>query len=122
MARSMMECGICLDDIKYGAKVCKGCHAKIEYGAPWWVFIICLAVVCVATYYSFFGLAHVGMWLGMLDPNTNVHEIGRGGTAPYILLGMFGFSFIVTTIIYGVFIEKIFKNHVSFKRTTIELK
>jgi hypothetical protein len=34
-----LTCPHCHGEIPHGARVCRGCQAEVEYGAPWWANI-----------------------------------------------------------------------------------
>jgi hypothetical protein len=38
----IITCPHCFGEVPYGAKVCRGCQAEIEYGIPEWLFFIFL--------------------------------------------------------------------------------
>lgn len=53
---SHIECPHCRSEVPNGAKVCRGCQAEIEYGAPPFLYLILLAGAgwCGYKSYDFF--------------------------------------------------------------------
>jgi uncharacterized protein YdhG (YjbR/CyaY superfamily) len=43
----LLKCPHCHGDIPKGARVCRGCQAEVQYGAPWWANIGALLVGAV---------------------------------------------------------------------------
>lgn len=45
----VLVCGHCHGEVPHGARVCRGCQAEIEYGAPWQLYVaIVIAGILVA--------------------------------------------------------------------------
>lgn len=47
---STVTCPHCHSDVSFGAKVCKGCQAEIEYGCPPILFVILIIICAVIGY------------------------------------------------------------------------
>lgn len=86
-----LMCPHCHGAVPHGAKVCRGCHAEIEYGTP---FLLYVALLIASLY------------LGYKSSNTLPDSFSFLAWA--IGIGTF--------VAGGILFEKIFKNRISFKR------
>ena len=84
-----IKCPHCYESVPYGAQVCKGCQAEIEYGTPDAIAILVLLIS-----------VSVGLGLGY-----GMQNLYLG-----IALGIF------SLIILSKLVIKIFKNRVKFRR------
>jgi len=37
-----LTCPHCYAEVPHGARVCRGCHAEVEYGPPGWLIVVLL--------------------------------------------------------------------------------
>lgn len=51
MSEKLITCSHCRSQIPFGANVCKGCRAEIQYGTPPIVFLVLLVLSAVMTYF-----------------------------------------------------------------------
>ena len=56
-----MVCPHCRGNVPHGAKVCRGCKAEIDYGAPGGLFLV-LAVICVVVGYKTYAAVPDSLW------------------------------------------------------------
>lgn len=83
-----LVCPHCHGNVSFGAKVCRGCQAEVEYGAPRWALLIVLAFAAIFGLKTGLGIAE---WLGWV--------VG--------IAALFGGAFAANVL---------FKNRINFKR------
>ncbi|MFV0662087.1 hypothetical protein [Denitromonas sp.] len=88
---SHLICPHCHGDVSRGAKVCRGCQAEIEYGAPPFAFLVVVAISAVLGFKTSETVSADLSFLGWV--------IGAG-------------SFVLGAIL----LTKLFGNRVNFKR------
>lgn len=117
--RQIMECVLCLSDVKYGARICTGCGAAISYGQPMRTMIakFMLIWLFVGMPVISFLVKGIGYFVKMTGSNIADATLGDAVSNP------FGLAFIIillaTSLAVSGFIFKKFAyrpDQISFRR------
>lgn len=93
-----VTCPHCMNEVPWGARVCRGCHAEISYGTPRAIAIF-FTVLCV-----------IAGWYAAKRVHTHI------STNSTLLWGVFGVVFLLSALASRKICKRIYDGKTMFRR------